>query len=50
MNYMMYVRGNRRDFDRWAAYGNPGWDFDSVLPFFKKLENFTDEPSPEDGN
>ncbi|XP_031634957.1 glucose dehydrogenase [FAD, quinone]-like, partial [Contarinia nasturtii] len=39
INAMLYVRGNVRDFDRWAEMGNNGWDYDSVLPFFKKCEN-----------
>jgi choline dehydrogenase len=37
----MYVRGNRRNYDLWAALGNDGWDFDSLLPHFKRLEDYT---------
>jgi len=40
INAMMYVRGNRRDFDKWASLGNKGWSFEEVLPYFKKSENF----------
>ena len=35
---MIFVRGAREDFDDWRAAGNPGWGFDDVLPFFRKLE------------
>lgn len=35
---MMYVRGNRRDFDTWEKDGNPGWGFDNSLKYFKKSE------------
>ena len=39
INAMMHVRGHRSDYDHWAALGNPGWDFESVLPYFKRAEN-----------
>ncbi|XP_060806681.1 glucose dehydrogenase [FAD, quinone]-like [Amyelois transitella] len=39
LHSMMHTRGNKRDYDRWAANGNPGWDFNSVLKYFKKSEN-----------
>lgn len=40
INLMFYVRGNKADYDEWAADGNTGWGFEDVLPYFKKSENF----------
>ena len=39
MNSMIYIRGHASDYDRWAEAGCQGWDWNSVLPFFKKSEN-----------
>lgn len=39
---MMYLRGNRRDYDTWASMGNAGWDYDSIKKYFLKFENVTD--------
>lgn len=39
INSMVYIRGNRNDYDGWAALGCAGWSYDDVLPIFKKLEN-----------
>jgi len=39
INAMVYARGHRSDYDGWAALGNPGWDYASVLPYFKRAEN-----------
>jgi choline dehydrogenase len=42
INGMVFVRGNRKNYDDWAAEGNTGWSFDDVLPSFKKFESFED--------
>ena len=39
INAMAYIRGNRWDYDHWAALGNAGWSFDEVLPYFLRSEH-----------
>ncbi|KAF0185078.1 MAG: choline dehydrogenase [Hyphomonadaceae bacterium] len=39
INAMLYVRGHAGDYDHWAQMGLKGWDYASVLPYFKKSEN-----------
>jgi choline dehydrogenase len=43
INGMIYIRGNRRDYDGWAASGAEGWSWREVLPYFKKSENYEGE-------
>ncbi|MEQ6887762.1 choline dehydrogenase [Halomonas sp. CS7] len=38
LNGLLYIRGQREDYDDWAAAGNAGWDYETVLPYFKKSE------------
>ena len=39
VNGCVAVRGAPFDFDRWAAFGNPGWSWEDLLPYFVELEN-----------
>jgi choline dehydrogenase len=38
INGMIFLRGDPTTYDAWATAGNPGWDFESVLPYFKRSE------------
>ncbi|MDQ6684729.1 MAG: choline dehydrogenase [Pseudomonadota bacterium] len=49
INAMIYVRGQRQDYDAWAAAGNPGWGWNDVLPYFKHAEHNERGPSPWHG-
>jgi choline dehydrogenase-like flavoprotein len=39
INAMIYIRGNRLDYDAWAAAGCEGWGYEDVLPYFKRSED-----------
>lgn len=39
INGLIAIRGQREDYDEWAAAGNPGWGYDDVLPWFRKSEH-----------
>lgn len=50
INGMLYVRGNRADYDHWAQLGCTGWGYDDVLPLFRKSESYNGkEDSPYRG-
>ena len=52
INWGMYVRGNRGDYDHWAQLGNTGWSYDAVLPYFRQSEanqSFSDDFHNTDG-
>lgn len=49
INGLIYIRGQQRDYDAWAAAGNPGWRWDECLPYFRKLENNDLGPGPTRG-
>ena len=39
LNAMIYIRGNRADYDEWAAMGLAGWGYEDVLPYFRRAED-----------
>lgn len=41
-NAMAYVRGDKADYNEWASFGNKGWSYDEILPYFKKSEHNED--------
>ena len=49
INGLLYLRGQRQDFDTWAAEGAAGWDYESVLPYFRKSEAFRGSESKYHG-
>lgn len=52
INFMIYMRGNRGDYDRWQRDGNEGWGYEDVLPYFVKAESnatFSDRYHGNDG-
>lgn len=49
INGLLYIRGQHQDYDDWARRGAPGWDYRSVLPFFKRSERYANGPSDYHG-
>jgi choline dehydrogenase len=50
INGMVYIRGMRRDYDDWASqHGCPGWDWNSVTPYFRRAEHYEGEGMPSLG-
>ncbi len=49
LNAVIHIRGNQSDYNNWAYNGCPGWDYQSLLPFFQRLEHQEDNTSPWEG-
>ena len=52
INGMVYIRGNKEDFNCWEALGATGWNYENVLPYFKKSQRADErtEPHPYQGH
>ena len=50
INGSIYVRGQPLDYNLWSQFGNRGWSYESVLPYFKKAETFTSSDNEVRGN
>ncbi|KAJ9633823.1 hypothetical protein H2204_006608 [Knufia peltigerae] len=48
INYLMYVRGSRADYDGWESMGNPGWGWDGMAPYFRKHQTLDVTPVHDD--
>ncbi len=48
INGMAFVRGQAQDYDTWAQLGNRGWSYHDVLPFFKRMESYTQTEGTDD--
>jgi len=49
INGLIYIRGQRQDYEDWARLGAIGWDYASVLPFFRRTERFAGGETPFHG-
>jgi choline dehydrogenase-like flavoprotein len=51
INYLMYVRGSRQDYDGWASLGNKNWGWDDLIPYFRKHQTLdlpkSQHPNPQ---
>src|SRR5690606_18600272 len=45
VNGMLYLRGNKANYDKWAEMGADGWDYEGVLPYYKSFEDHPDAPN-----
>ncbi|OAL31624.1 hypothetical protein AYO20_08167 [Fonsecaea nubica] len=48
INYLMYVRGSKNDYEGWKSMGNPGWGWEDMLPYFKKHQTLDDSARHSD--